>query len=45
MFNPYNYGNIFNQSLNEIWEGEERKIFLSSHKCYYYCQNCANLGI
>ncbi len=45
MFNPYIYGNIFNQSLNEIWGSEERKMFLSSHKCYYYCQNCANLGI
>jgi MoaA/NifB/PqqE/SkfB family radical SAM enzyme len=45
MFNPYIYGNIFRQSLNEIWNGKERKVFLRSHKCYYYCQNCANLGI
>jgi MoaA/NifB/PqqE/SkfB family radical SAM enzyme len=45
MFNPYIYGNIFNQSLNEIWESKERKVFLLSHKCNYYCQNCANLGV
>ena len=45
MFNPYIYGNIFNQSLSEIWESEERKVFLRSHKRYYYCQNCANLGV
>jgi MoaA/NifB/PqqE/SkfB family radical SAM enzyme len=45
MFNPYIYGNIFSQSLPDIWESKERKVFLNSHKCYYYCQNCANLGI
>jgi MoaA/NifB/PqqE/SkfB family radical SAM enzyme len=45
MFNPYIYGNIFNQSLSEIWESEERKAFLNSHKSHYYCQNCANLGV
>jgi MoaA/NifB/PqqE/SkfB family radical SAM enzyme len=45
MFNPYIYGNVFNQSLNEIWGNKERKVFLNSHKSYYYCQNCANLGV
>jgi len=45
MFNPYTYGNVFSQSLNEILEGEERNLFLRSHKRYYYCQNCANLGV
>jgi MoaA/NifB/PqqE/SkfB family radical SAM enzyme len=45
MFNPYVYGNIFKQSLNEIWESKERRVFLHSHKCHYYCQNCANLGV
>ncbi|WP_163217634.1 radical SAM protein [Bacteroides sp. 224] len=45
MFNPYVYGNIFNQSLSEIWESKERNVFLHSHKCFYYCQNCANLGV
>ena len=45
MFNPYVYGNIFNQSLNEIWNGQERLDFLISHKSHYYCQNCANLGM
>lgn len=45
MFNPYVYGNIFSQSLNEIWNSEARLSFLSSHKNYYYCKNCANLGV
>jgi radical SAM protein with 4Fe4S-binding SPASM domain len=45
MFNPYVYGNISKQSLNEIWNGKERSLFLNSHKNYYYCQNCANLGV
>ena len=44
MFNPYRYGNIFQESLSEIWEGEARRAFLTSHKDNYYCQNCANLG-
>jgi|GEM_PF-778390 len=45
MFNPYVYGNIFHQSLNEIWTGKQRSDFLTSHKGYYYCKNCANLGM
>jgi len=45
MFNPYVYGNIFSQSLDEIWNSEARLSFLSSHKNYYYCKNCANLGV
>jgi len=45
MFNPYVYGNVFDQSLNEIWDCDERNTFLRSHKSYYYCQNCANLGV
>ncbi|MCC6836976.1 MAG: SPASM domain-containing protein [Bacteroidia bacterium] len=45
MFNPYVYGNVFEQSLDEIWHGEQRTSFLNSHKDYYYCQNCANLGV
>lgn len=45
MFNPYVYGNIFKQSLNEIWNSPERLEFLTSHKQHYYCQNCANLGM
>jgi MoaA/NifB/PqqE/SkfB family radical SAM enzyme len=45
MFNPYIYGNIFNKSLSKIWESKERMVFLRSHKCHYYCQNCANLGV
>ncbi|MCR9290642.1 MAG: radical SAM protein [Bacteroidetes bacterium] len=45
MFNPYVYGNIKEQSLKEIWEGNKRKDFLKSHKYHYYCNNCANLGM
>lgn len=45
MFNPYVYGNIFKQSLNDIWNSKERLDFLTSHKNHYYCQNCANLGM
>ncbi len=45
MFNPYVYGNIFSQSLDEIWNGKQRLDFLTSHKEHYYCNNCANLGM
>lgn len=45
MFNPFPYGNVFQQSLSEIWNGQPRLEFLSSHKEYYYCKNCANLGV
>jgi MoaA/NifB/PqqE/SkfB family radical SAM enzyme len=45
MFNPYIYGNIFKQSLNEIWNDKKRNDFLKSYKDYYYCKNCANLTI
>ncbi|MBI3518081.1 MAG: SPASM domain-containing protein [Bacteroidetes bacterium] len=45
MFNPYVYGNVFEQSLEEIWKGEARTEFLASYKDYYYCKNCANLGV
>lgn len=45
MFNPYIYGNLFKQSLQEIWNGQERLEFLKSHKNHYYCKNCANLGM
>jgi len=45
MFNPYKYGNIFENSLDEIWEGKERKYFLKNYKSHYYCKNCANLGM
>jgi len=45
MFNPYVFGNIFKQSLNEIWSTKERIDFLSTYKSHYYCNNCANLGI
>lgn len=45
MFNPYVYGNIFKQSLEEIWNSSERLEFISFHKSHYYCQNCSNLGM
>lgn len=45
MFNPYVYGNVFDQSLSEIWQGDKRSNFLNSYKDHYYCKNCANLGV
>jgi len=45
MFNPYKYGNIFNQTLAEIWKGNKRNDFLKLYKNCYYCKNCANLGV
>lgn len=45
MFNPYVYGNVFNESLSEIWQGDKRANFLNSYKDHYYCKNCANLGV
>lgn len=45
MFNPYVYGNIFKQSLSEVWKSPERLEFIDSYKNHYYCQNCANLGM
>lgn len=45
MFNPYIYGNIFESQLQDIWHGSKRLDFLDSYKQYYYCKNCANLGI
>lgn len=44
MFNPYVYGNIHNDNLTEIWNGDKRREFKLNHKSYYYCDNCANLG-
>ena len=37
MFNPYIYGSIFTQSLNEIWKNTQRLNFLTAYKNYYYC--------
>jgi MoaA/NifB/PqqE/SkfB family radical SAM enzyme len=45
MFNPYVYGNIFKNQLEDIWVGNKRIDFLESYKQYYYCKDCANLGI
>ncbi|MDO4729462.1 MAG: SPASM domain-containing protein [Bacteroidota bacterium] len=45
MFNPYIYGNIFKNSLSEIWSSQKRLDFLASHKNHYYCKNCSNLGM
>ncbi len=43
MFNPYFYGNLFENTLLEIWNGEKRREFMISHKSFYYCKNCACL--
>lgn len=45
MFNPYVYGNIFAESLEEVWTGQERMKFLVEHKDHSYCRNCANIGL
>jgi sulfatase maturation enzyme AslB (radical SAM superfamily) len=44
MFNPYLYGNITNDSFEDIMNGKKRKEFLASQKNHYYCKNCACLG-
>lgn len=43
MFNPFVYGNIKVQSIEDILSGEKKKWFIENHKSYYYCENCACL--
>jgi len=43
MFNPYVYGNIKENALEEILCGEKKEWFDKNHKEYYYCKNCACL--
>jgi MoaA/NifB/PqqE/SkfB family radical SAM enzyme len=43
MFNPYIYGNLNDNTLEEILNGEQKKWFELNHKEYYYCKNCACL--
>lgn len=43
MFNPYVYGNLNDESIDEIWNGEKRKKFILNQHSYYYCKNCACL--
>jgi len=43
MFNPYVYGNINVNDLDEILKGDKFIWFLHNHKKYYYCNNCACL--
>lgn len=45
MFNPYIYGNIKNENIENIWNGQKRIEFIKNHKSHYYCKNCANLGM
>ena len=45
MFNPYVFGNIFEQNFDDIMNGEKRKWFVNNHKEYYYCNNCACLEV
>jgi hypothetical protein len=44
MFNPYVYGNINDNELDEILKGDKFNWFLKNHKSYYYCNNCACLN-
>ena len=40
MFNPFVYGDLKLQSVEEIWKSYAHSDFLSKHKTHYYCQNC-----
>jgi len=44
MFNPYVYGNIIENSLEDIMSGDLRLDFINNHGSHYYCRNCACLG-
>ena len=44
MFNPYVYGNILEESLASIRDGERFRWFSENHKSHSYCSNCACLG-
>ncbi len=43
MFNPYVYGNIKENNIDLILNGEKKQWFVQNHKSYYYCKNCACL--
>jgi MoaA/NifB/PqqE/SkfB family radical SAM enzyme len=43
MFNPFVYGNIKNNRIEDIVNGEKKHWFKQNHKKYYYCKNCACL--
>ncbi|MFW6015936.1 MAG: SPASM domain-containing protein [bacterium] len=44
MFNPYIFGDLKVQSLEEIWSSDKRNYFIKNYKKYYYCKNCACMG-
>ncbi len=44
MFNPYVFGNLHNNTIDEILAGKARQDFVRAHKEFYYCKNCACLG-
>ena len=44
MFNPYIYGNLFNDSIEKILNNNQTTSFKKDYKNYYYCKNCACLG-
>lgn len=44
MFNPYEYGNIMQDGLKAILEGEKRHWLLENNKSHPYCANCACMG-
>lgn len=41
MFNPTVLGNLTEEHLNSIINGQNRKNFITCHKDHYYCNNCA----
>ena len=45
MFNPYKYGNLSEDTLDNILTDVKYTNFKKLYKEHYYCKNCANLGI
>jgi MoaA/NifB/PqqE/SkfB family radical SAM enzyme len=41
MFNPTVLGNVYDESLESILEGQTRQRFISTQKKHHYCKNCA----
>jgi MoaA/NifB/PqqE/SkfB family radical SAM enzyme len=45
MFNPYEYGTLKENSLEEILTSKKCLDFKKNYKKCSYCRNCANLGV
>jgi len=40
MFNPYKLGNMIENSLEKIWNSQQRREFVENYRDNYYCQKC-----